>query len=339
MLTEAQPIADNIEECRERTAHVPAVSVLIPVRNCAPYLDEALQSLAAQTFGDFEIIVVDNGSTDGTREKLRAWARREPRLRAFRLRRPGLARSLNFAAAKARAPLLARLDGDDVAEPGRLAAQVEAMHLRPALGLLGSSAELIDSIGRSIGSLDRPISDTGLRKFLRSGCAFVHSSVMMRRDVFLAAGGYRKGLNVAEDYDLWLRIAELAEIANLPERLVRYRVHVRSATARKPVRQAVAIACVTAAAEARRLGRPEPFFRGIPTLRMALPLLGMTEKGFRSHLRLNALRLVISHHYLALPLPTRFKAILRATAIRMGLRPLYVLALRSALRAARGASH
>lgn len=334
MLSEAQPIANHVAEPREGD-RPPAVSVLMPVRNCAAYLGEALQSLAAQTFGDFEIIVVDNGSSDDTRDILRAWARREPRLRAYRLRRPGLARSLNFAASKARAPLLARLDGDDIAAPGRLAAQVEAMRARPALGLLGSGAEMIDSRGRSVGSLDRPTSDSGLRKFLRTGCAFVHSSVMMRREVFLAAGGYRKGLNVAEDYDLWLRMAEHAQIANLPERLVRYRVHVESATARKPIRQAVAIACVTAAVEARRLGKPEPFFRGIPELRKALPLLGMTQKRFRRELRLTFLRLIVSHHYLALPLPTRFKAALRAAAIRIGLRPAYVLGLRSILSVAR----
>ncbi|HEY5722731.1 MAG TPA: glycosyltransferase [Allosphingosinicella sp.] len=330
MLAEAHPIADPVADDREQ-ARPPAVSVLIPVRNCASYLDEALESLAAQTFADFEIVVVDNGSSDGTRDILRAWALREPRLRAFRLRRPGLARSLNYAASKARAPLLARLDGDDVAAPGRLAAQVRAMRARPALGLLGSAAELIDSLGRPIGALDRPTADAAVRRFLRTGCAFVHSSVIMRRETFLAAGGYRKGLNVAEDYDLWLRMADHAEVANLPDRLVRYRVHVGSATARKPVRQAVAIACVTAAAEARRLGRPEPFFRGIPELRKALPLLGMTPRGFRRSLRLNALRLIVSHHYLAFPLPTGLKAALRGAAIRLGMRPLYVFGLRSML--------
>jgi hypothetical protein len=262
---------------------------------------------------------------------VRAWARREPRLRAFRLRRPGLARSLNDAADKARAPLLARLDGDDIAAPGRLAAQVAAMRARLELGLLGSAAELIDSLGRPIGALDRPLSDSGVRQFLRTGCAFVHSSVIMRREIFLAAGGYRKGLNVAEDYDLWLRMSEHSQIANLPDRLVRYRLHVQSATARKPVRQAVAIACVTAAAEARRLGRPEPFFHGIPELRKALPLLGMTAAGFRRHLRLTAFRLYVSHAYLALPLPAWLKAALRGGAIRLGMRPLYVLGLRSIL--------
>ena len=334
MLIDAQPMAQEVGEAREEV-RTPAVSVLIPVRNCALYLDEALESLAAQSFTDFEIIVVDNGSSDGTRDILRAWARREPRLRAIHLRQAGLARSLNLAAARARAPLFARLDGDDIALPGRLAAQVEAMRARPQLGLLGSSAELIDSRGRAIGTLDRPTADSKLRLFLRTGCAFIHSSVIMRREVFLAAGGYRKGLNLAEDYDLWLRMAEHGEIANLPDRFVRYRVHVESATARRPVRQAIAVACVAAASEARRLGKPEPFLRGIPLLRKALPLLGKTPADFRRKLRLDSMRLVASHRFFALPLPTRLKAILRGAAIRIGLRPIYVFGLRSILSVAR----
>src|SRR5687768_13836089 len=197
MLAETQ--SDDDRTGSGEGSRAPAVSVLIPVRNCAPYLDSALESLAAQTFRDFEIVIVDNGSSDGTDAVIAAWAKREPRLRAFRLERPGLSESLNYAASKARAPLLARLDGDDVAHPDRLALQVEAMRTRPSLGLLGSAAELIDSSGRYVGALDRPVTDAALRRFLETGCGFVHSSIMMRRAAFDAAGGYRKGLNRSEE--------------------------------------------------------------------------------------------------------------------------------------------
>jgi hypothetical protein len=335
MLIEAQIIAEEGRADEFGGVPAPAVSVLIPVRNCARYLAQALESLAAQTFRDFEILVVDNGSSDGTRDVLRAWAGREPRLRVFRLRRPGVARSLNYAASRARAPLLARLDGDDVAMPDRFAIQVAAMNASPDLALLGSAAELIDASGRRVGVLDRPLRDADLRAFQRTGSGFVHSSVIMRRAAFVAAGGYRKGLNVAEDYDLWLRLEEQGRIANLPQRLVRYRLHTASATARRPVRQAVAVACVAAAREARRLGRPEPFARGIPALREARPLLGMTDPAFRRHLRLTALRLSVAHSYLSLPVPVPLKAALRGAAIRLGLRPLYLLGLRSILTVAR----
>jgi hypothetical protein len=305
----------------------PAVSVLIAVRNGAAYLDESLASLAAQSFEDFEIVVVDNGSTDGTAGIIRDWARREPRLRAFRLEHRGVSASRNLAAAKARAPLLAPLDSDDLALPHRLAVQVAAMNARPLLALLGSAVELIDTRGRRIGSLRYPPGDAELRAFLREGKVFAHSSVIMRRAAFLAAGGYRAGLGLAEDFDLWLRMAEHGEMANLAEPLVRYRMHDHSTTARGRVRQAIAMGCVGAAREARRLGRPEPFHRGVPLLRAALPLLGLTRGAFRRHVRLTALRLAVSRFYLKLPVPPAVKDALRASGIRLGFRGAYVLAL------------
>jgi hypothetical protein len=313
----------------------PAVSVLMAVRNGAAYLDESLASLAAQTFENFEIIVVDNGSTDGTAGILRDWARHEPRLRAFRLEHRGVSASRNLAAAKARAPLLAQLDADDLALPNRLAVQVAAMEERALLVLLGSAAELIDAHGRRIGSLRRPPDNAELRSFLREGNGFVHSSVMMRRDAFLAAGGYRTGLARAEDFDLWLRMAGQGEMANLVQPLVRYRLHDLSTTARGPVRQAIAIECVGAAREARRLGRPEPFVRGVPLLRAAPQPLGLTPSAFRRDVRLTALRLAVSRNYLRLPVPPAVKSAIRAGAIRLGFRGVYVLALRVLLGSSR----
>jgi hypothetical protein len=325
MLTETRPAREM--ELPARVAE-PAVSVLMAVRNGAAYLDESLASLAAQTFEDFEIVVVDNGSTDGTAAIIREWARREPRLRAFRLEQRGVSASRNLAVAEARAPLLAPLDSDDLALPHRLAVQVAAMNARPDLALLGSAVELIDGRGRRIGSLRFPPGDAELRTFLREGRVFAHSSVIMRRDAFLAAGGYRAGLALAEDFDLWLRMADQGRIAILPEPLARYRMHDRSTTARGRVRQAIALGCVRAAGQARAFGRPEPFRRGVPLLRAALPLLGVTRGAFRRHVRLTAFRLAVSRLYLKLPVPPAVKGAIRAVAVRLGLRDVYVLALR-----------
>jgi glycosyltransferase involved in cell wall biosynthesis len=257
------------------TAPRPAISVLMAVRDGAAFLDGALASLESQHFRDFEIVIVDNGSRDETSRIIAAWAAREPRLRSFRLERPGLARSLCYAAAQARAPILARLDADDVALPSRLGLQYAAMQSNPSLGLLGSSADIINELGQKIGERHLPASDRELKEFLKTGNPFVHSSVMMRRDAYERAGGYRDGLRVCEDFDLWCRMAEITEIANLDIPLVRYRLHRGGMSFRQATRIALTDTCIVAAQSARRSGKPEPFDRGMPKLRDALVLLGM----------------------------------------------------------------
>jgi Glycosyl transferase family 2 len=257
------------------TGKPPAISVLMAVRDGASFLEEALASLADQDFEDFEIILVDNGSRDRTADIIADWAKRDPRLRPFRLERPGLARSLHFAATHARAALLARLDSDDIALPSRLRLQQAAMANNRSLGLLGSAVEVVDSVGRKIGERYPPVIDAELRRFLGTGNPFVHSSVMMRRDAYERAGGYREGLRLCEDFDLWCRMAAVAEIANLDVPLVRYRLHGGGLSFRQTTRIALTDTCIIAAQHARRLGKPEPFDRGMPKLRAALGLLGM----------------------------------------------------------------
>jgi hypothetical protein len=248
------------------------------VRNGGPFLEEALASLAAQDFGDFEIIVVDNGSRDRTVDIIADWAKREPRLRSFRLERPGLARSLRYAASLAEASLLARLDCDDVALPSRFRAQYAVMERNPALGLLGSAVELIDVHGQKIGERQPPLADATIKRFLTEGNPFVHSSVMMRRDAYERAGGYRQGLRLSEDFDLWCRMAEVTEVGNVEVPLVQYRLHNGCLSFRQTTRMALTDTCIVAAQHARRRGEPEPFDRGMPKLRQALRLLGLRRE-------------------------------------------------------------
>jgi hypothetical protein len=248
------------------------------VRNGAPFLEAALASLAAQDFEDFEIILVDNGSRDRTVDIIADWTRREPRLRPFRLEHPGLARSLRYAASLARAPLLARLDSDDIALPSRLRMQHAAMVANPSLGLLGTAVEVIDLHGQTIGERRPPLTDDAIKRFLTEGNPFVHSSMMMRRDAYDRAGGYREGLRLCEDFDLWCRMAEVTEVANLAAPLVRYRLHGGCLSFRQASRMALTETCIIAARRARHLGEPEPFDRGMPKLRHALGLLGVRRE-------------------------------------------------------------
>jgi glycosyltransferase involved in cell wall biosynthesis len=307
----------------------PAVSVLLPVRNGAAYLDAALESLAVQSFTDFEIILIDNGSTDATPKIVRRWLEKEPRLRAVRKWPAGLGAALREAANLARAPLLARIDADDLAEPDRLLRQVEAMRRMPSLVLLGSAAYLIDRNGAVVGEIHNPLSNVELGAALREQCPILQSSAVMRTEAYRRAGGYRAGLNLCEDFDLWGRIAEVGEIGNLAEPLARYRIHSDSATSRQPVRMALASLCVSAAESARRGRRPEPFASGVPLLRAALAELGISRATARRLIRMRVFRHRASRYWLSMPLPARLKRSARRLGDRGGLRRSYLLVLRT----------
>lgn len=251
------------------------------VRNAGRFLEPALESLARQDFTDFEVILVDNGSSDGSEKLLSTWAARDPRFRLHHLARPGLSRALSYAATLARAPILARLDADDIAAPHRFSTQHAWLAKHPDVGLLGSCADVIDGHGGVIGSLDMLREDAALRAFLRKGNPFIHSSIMMRGSAYEKAGGYRVGLRLCEDFDLWSRIADVTKLANLEDRLVSYRVHQSAMSAARPVRMAIADTCVVAARHARRNKLPEPFDRGVPVTRAALKILNAPRADFK----------------------------------------------------------
>lgn len=196
----------------------PAVSVLMAVRDGVPWVGEAVASVLGQSAGDLELIVIDDGSRDGTPALLAAVA--DPRLRVERRPPAGLTASLNRALALARAPLLARLDADDLALPERLARQRAFMDAHPEVGLLGAGACEVDETGRKVAVQMPPPDDAALRAALIRRNPFIHSAVMARRALVERAGGYDESVPVAQDYDLWMRLAPLTRLASLPEVLV-----------------------------------------------------------------------------------------------------------------------
>jgi glycosyltransferase involved in cell wall biosynthesis len=188
------------------------------VYNGEPWLGEAVDSILHQTFEDFELIVVDDGSSDGTSETLRR--RAEPRLRVIRQRRTGQTPALNVALRHALAPLIARMDADDVALPERLARQVAFLGANPSVGLLGTGSHEISPGGEVLSTQVPPVDDRTIRRTLIRKNPFVHSAVMFRRAALDAAGPYDESFVVAQDYDLWLRMSRATSLANLPEPLV-----------------------------------------------------------------------------------------------------------------------
>jgi glycosyltransferase involved in cell wall biosynthesis len=196
----------------------PAVSVLMGVWNGAPQLREAVLSVLSQTMADLELIVVDDDSTDATPAILASF--RDPRLHVVRRARGGLTSALNAALRLARAPLVARLDADDVALPERLERQLAFLSAHPDVGLVGTAAREVDAAGREVAIVRPPADDAGIRRALIRRNPFVHSSVVMRRAAVERAGRYDEAFPVAQDYDLWMRMSRVTHMANLPEPLV-----------------------------------------------------------------------------------------------------------------------
>ena len=217
----------------------PQVTVLLPVRNGSAHLPAALASIFAQTFTDFELLVIDDGSTDGTPDLLRAV--RDPRLRVVtHPQNLGLVPTLNRGLELARGELVARQDHDDVSHPDRLQKQVDFFRAHSELVLVGTEAIQTDAQGRKAFRLLRPASAGSIRWYLCFDNAFIHSTVMFRRETVLRDfGGYAPSFH-SEDYALWSRIARTRETANLPEPLLEYREHGSSVTGSMSPAQAAA---------------------------------------------------------------------------------------------------
>jgi glycosyltransferase involved in cell wall biosynthesis len=197
--------------------------VILPVRNGDGDLPKAIETILAQTFANFELIVVDNGSTDGTSAYLKTIE--DPRLRVFYHAEPGLAGSLNYGIARAQGRYIARQDHDDWALPTRLERQVSFLDAHPDHALVGTRAEIWTEDTPTHRFHDHPIDNAALRFELLFNNPFVHSSVMLRKSVLDEIGLYTTdpARQPPEDYELWSRIARRYQVANLPERLTIYR--------------------------------------------------------------------------------------------------------------------
>jgi hypothetical protein len=208
------------------------VTVLIPVYDGQRYIGEALDSVIAQDFSDLEVLVVDDGSTDGSAEIVQRYARIDRRVRLERLpRHGGVAVALQHGLSQAQGEQIVRLDADDIAAPGRVRKQVGCLEARPEVVLVGGAYDLIDAAGHRFDLVRGPTDERELRWWLLFGNVFCHSTVAFRRDAARAVGGYRAGLTI-EDYDLWIRLAAYGGIAMIDEVMAQRRVHDRNLTAR-----------------------------------------------------------------------------------------------------------
>lgn len=240
--------------------NAPAISVLTSVFNCEAFVEEAIGSVLAQDFGDFEFLVVDDRSTDATAQIVAACAARDSRIRIVTANSKGRVPALNALVAAARAPWLAIVDGDDVQHANRLSRQLDYLAQHPGCGVLGAEVRMVGIDGAPIERppFTRPQDDAGIRANLEVGAQLSHNACMISREAMCAVGGYRPAYRHAEDYDLWLRLSEVTTMANLPDRLVDYRIYPGQVSTRHVVEQMCNTAIGWLAHRERLAGRADP---------------------------------------------------------------------------------
>lgn len=257
------------------SASQPLVSVVMVVRDFERFLGEAVESILRQTFTDFEFVILDFGSTDRSKAIASAYAARDHRIRLHDAN-CDLVEARNIACSLATRPYIAIQDADDFSLPDRLLRQVEFMQKHPECALLGSVAEWTDAQGTSLFTLEFPTEHDEIRSALVTRTAFSHTSVLMRRQAFVAVGGYRKALALAHDYDLFLRISERFQCANLKQVLVKYRLHSQQASIGKRDQQTLCWLAARASADCRKKGLLDPLDSADPVTPNLLAALGVT---------------------------------------------------------------
>mgnify|MGYP001323567531 CR=1 FL=1 len=206
------------------------VTILMTVRNGESFVEETVSSILNQTFGDFKFLILDNASSDRTREIIRSY--RDPRIGLVGLGRDiGQTAALNRGLVLSNTPYVARTDADDISHPDRLQRQMDFATKHPEIALIGTWYEIIDSRGTIVSKRRPPCKPDQLSKQILLDNPFAHSSVLLNRLKALECGGYNPAFSFAQDYALWIEIASGSPAAILPEFLVQIRRHGKRSTA------------------------------------------------------------------------------------------------------------
>lgn len=232
----------------------PIVSVILPVRNGGRFFARAVESVLSQTFSSFELLVVDDGSTDRSDSIAIDKARADSRIVILRNERRGIAHALNTGLKAARGRYIGRMDADDISHPARLERQITFLEAHPDCVAVGAGVDVIDAEDETVGFIAYPPRHPEIVDALMTGAtpALAHPAMVMRKDAVLAAGAYRHEEVPCEDLGLWFRLIDVGAVANLEERLLRYRMHPGSTSLSDSSHQRAATLAIRGAARARR---------------------------------------------------------------------------------------
>ncbi len=241
----------------------PAISVAMSVFNGERFLAPAIESVLTQTFTDFELLIVDDGSSDGSRGIIKDYARRDPRIRPIIRENRGLIASLNQLLTESRALIVARMDADDVCLPNRFSRQIAFLAGHPDYGVVGSWCDDIDEHDETwnggANAPRHPETHEGFLEAIDKGWPLLcHPAVMFRRDLVLSVGGYHAAFKHCEDLDLWLRLASVTKLGSIPEALIRYRHYADQVSSRHATEQQIGAAVAKLAYNERQAGRADP---------------------------------------------------------------------------------
>jgi glycosyltransferase involved in cell wall biosynthesis len=254
----------------EETAagHSPHASVLLPVYNGERYLKAAIDSVLAQTFRDFELLLLDDGSTDCSVALMESYVRSDPRCRLYSWPNRGIVATLNTGLELATSEIIIRMDADDVSAPTRFEKQINFLNEHPECVVVASRVVWIDPEGMPLRSAGDLLTHEEIdAENMRGGQVLHHPAVAMRKDALIKSGGYRDGFKHAEDLDLFLRLAEAGRLENLPESLLFYRQHLNSIGHQFPAQQRISIykalqeACARRGIKYQEMPLPQPLTR------------------------------------------------------------------------------
>jgi glycosyltransferase involved in cell wall biosynthesis len=213
------------------TEQGPLISVIMAAKDASNFIDEAIRSIIHQRYTNWELIIVDDGSTDTTRSIADNWAQKDRRVNVLvHEKSTGQALARNDAVAKSHGTYLAILDADDVALPQRLEKQVAFLEANPDIALVGSQVEIMDVHGKTIMIKRKPTDHRAIHFSLLLQNQFTHSSIALRKDAFDTVGGYDNDFLYAEDYHLYTKLADISGMATIDEVLTRYRMQDKSTT-------------------------------------------------------------------------------------------------------------